>query len=61
MPLFMVNKEVFEWMNTGKETIELRKRARSNRHIAREMVVAHGYEDLIHRIAIVKCGLSYVS
>lgn len=61
MPLFMVNKEVFEWMNTGKGTIELRKRARSNRHIAREMVATHGYEDLIHRITIMKCGPSYVS
>jgi hypothetical protein len=61
MPLFMVNKEVFEWINTGKETIGLRNRARSNRHIAREMVVTHGYEDLMHRITIMKCGPSYVS
>jgi ASC-1-like (ASCH) protein len=25
MPLFMVKKEVFEWIKTGKKTIELRK------------------------------------
>jgi hypothetical protein len=61
MPLFMVKKEVFEWVNTGKKTIELGKHTRSNRHIAREMVATHGYDDLMHRITIVKCGPSYVS
>jgi len=25
MPLFMVKKDVFEWIKTGKKTIELRK------------------------------------
>jgi len=26
MPLFMVKKEVFEWIRTGQKTIELRGR-----------------------------------
>ena len=33
MPLFMVKKEVFEWIKTGQKTIELRKgKAKSGDH-----------------------------
>jgi ASC-1-like (ASCH) protein len=54
LPLFIVKKEVFEWIRTGQKTIELRKgRARED-----DRAVLQSGRNIIKRLIQVKRGIT---